>query len=45
MKYVAGNGALLVNPKSIKSIKSGILKIINNRTLRDNLINKWLQKC
>ena len=39
MKYVAGNGALLVNPKSVKSIKSGILKIINNSRLRDNLIN------
>ena len=27
LRYVAGNGALLVNPNSIKSIRSGILKI------------------
>ena len=38
MPEVAGNGALLINPFSIKEIKEGILKIINDGELRDSLI-------
>lgn len=37
---VAGNGALLINPYSIQEIRAGILEIMNNNKLRENLIAK-----
>ncbi len=40
MKYVAGNGALLVNPKNVHSIRYAIKKLINNYKLRKKLINR-----
>ncbi|PCI99612.1 MAG: glycosyl transferase [Flavobacteriales bacterium] len=43
MPEIAGDGALLVNPLSIKEIKNGILSLINNPELRETLILKGLQ--
>ena len=43
MPEVAGNGALLVNPYEIESIKNGILQVITDSTLRENLIQKGLE--
>ncbi|WP_338768958.1 glycosyltransferase family 1 protein [Bernardetia sp. ABR2-2B] len=40
MPWVAGNAAHLVNPYSVKEIKEGILKIINEEDYRNNLIEK-----
>ena len=39
MNYVGGNGALYVDPNNIKSIKSGINKIIFKKKIRVKLIN------
>jgi len=39
---VAGDGAMFVNPNSIKEIKEGIIEIIRNDDLRDNLIDNGL---
>lgn len=38
MKEVAGDGAILVNPFSIESIRDGYQKIINDKELRKKLI-------
>ncbi|MCG1036555.1 glycosyltransferase family 4 protein [Polaribacter sargassicola] len=43
MKEVAGNGAFLVNPKSISSIREGICKIIKDSECRKNLIQLGLE--
>jgi glycosyltransferase involved in cell wall biosynthesis len=40
MPEVAGNAACLVDPFDITSIKQGMLKIINNSSYRQELINK-----
>lgn len=40
MPEVAGDAALLVDPYDINAIRNGILKIINDDTLRNNLIEK-----
>ena len=40
MKDVAGNGAVLVDPFSIESIKDAYLKIINDKVLRLKTIEK-----
>ena len=40
MKDVAGNGALLVNPLSIESIREAYLQIINDKDLRSRIIEK-----
>lgn len=40
MKSVAGEGAVLVNPKSVESIKNGYIKIITNEDFRNNLVKK-----
>ncbi len=40
MKSVAGEGAVLVNPESVESIKNGYIKIITNENFRNNLVNK-----
>ena len=37
MNFVGGNAALYVNPRSVKSIKNGIIKLISNKHLRDKL--------
>ena len=42
MKSVAGNGALLVNPESVDSIRTGFLSVMNNDALRQLLIKKGL---
>ena len=39
MNFVGGNAALYVNPRSVKSIRNGIIKLISNKHLRDKLIN------
>ena len=39
MNYVGGDGALYVNPRSIKSIRNGVIKLISNKFLRGKLIN------
>ncbi len=36
---IAGNCAILIDPKSTKSIENGILKIINDETITKTLIN------
>ncbi len=43
MKEVAGGGAMLVNPEDILSIKDGILRIINDESLRNELITQGLE--
>jgi len=43
MKEVAGNGACLVNPNDISSIKDAVLKLIKNNTYRENLIQLGLK--
>lgn len=43
MKEVAGGGAVLVNPENILSIRDGILRIINDESLRDKLIAQGLK--
>jgi len=40
MPEVAGNGALLVDPYDLEDIRKAILKIMQNRVLRTNLIQK-----
>ena len=40
MKDVAGNGAILVNPFSIESIRNAYLQIINDKNLRNRIIVK-----
>jgi len=41
---IAGDGALLINPDSYKEIGEAILKIINNESLRQELIAKGLNR-
>lgn len=43
MPEIAGEGALLVNPFSVKKMREGILKLINDVELRDKLIQKGLE--
>lgn len=43
MPEIAGNGALLIDPFSIDQIREGILKLINDSNLRDDLIKKGLE--
>lgn len=40
MPEVAGDAALLVNPYDIIAIRTGILKVVRDKRLRENLINK-----
>jgi glycosyltransferase involved in cell wall biosynthesis len=40
MPEVAGNGACLVNPWDVNSIREGILKVINDPDYREELISK-----
>lgn len=43
MPEVAGKGALLVDPYSVKSIRKAILEVIQNAELRDTLIKEGLE--
>jgi glycosyltransferase involved in cell wall biosynthesis len=43
MKEVAGEGACLVDPYSVSSIRDGLEKIINNDKFRQSLIDKGLK--
>lgn len=43
LKEVAGAGALLVDPHDYKSIRAGILRIIDDKELRKNLTEKGLE--
>ena len=43
MPEVAGEGAFLVDPFSVQSIREGILKLIEDRNLREQLIEKGRQ--
>jgi glycosyltransferase involved in cell wall biosynthesis len=43
MPEVANDAALLVDPYSVQSIKSGILKVINTPSLRDQLVQKGIK--
>ena len=40
MKEIANNSALLIDPKSVKSIKKGLLELMNNKEHREFLINQ-----
>lgn len=40
---VAGNAALLVDPFQVASIQNGILELINNATLRNDLVKKGFE--
>ncbi len=39
MQSVGGNGALYVNPNSVKNIREGILKVINSSHIRNDIIS------
>jgi len=41
---IAGDGALLINPENYKEIGEGIFKVINNESLRHELIAKGLNR-
>jgi glycosyltransferase involved in cell wall biosynthesis len=43
MREVAGAGALLVDPYSASSIKEGLVNIIANDSLRNNIVNGGLE--
>jgi glycosyltransferase involved in cell wall biosynthesis len=43
MKEVAGNGAILVDPYSVKDIRNAYLSVIKNENIRENLISEGLK--
>src|SRR5690554_856714 len=43
MSEVAGEGALLVDPYSVEEIRKGVLQLIGDKVLRENLIQKGLE--
>lgn len=43
MPEVAGDGACFVNPMDIQSIREGVLKIINEKPYREDLVTKGLE--
>lgn len=45
MPWVAGDGACLVDPHSTSSIRSGILKIIDDDVYREILVKNGLENC
>ena len=45
MTEIAGNGACLVDPYDVKSIRSGFLKIIDDKEYRQNLIKNGIENC
>ncbi|MDP4207564.1 MAG: glycosyltransferase family 1 protein [Bacteroidota bacterium] len=42
MPEIGGDGAYYVDPYSVKSIKNGFIEVIENNSLRDELVNKGL---
>lgn len=44
MPEVAGDGAILVNPENIDEISSSLKKVLNDLTLKKELINKGLEQ-
>nr|WP_321452405.1 glycosyltransferase family 1 protein [uncultured Carboxylicivirga sp.] len=45
MPEVAGEGACLVDPYNVDSIRNGILKVMNDDTYRKQLIKKGFENC
>ena len=45
MPEVAGDAACLVDPYDVQSIREGLLKIINDKKYRDDIIEKGLENC
>lgn len=43
MKEVAGNGAILVDPYSVKDIRNAYLTVIQNQKIREDLIHEGLK--
>lgn len=43
MKEVAGNGAILINPYSAEDIRNAYLSVIQNESIREQLINEGLK--
>lgn len=43
MKEVAGNGAILIDPYSVKDIKNAYLSVIQNKNIRESLIHEGLK--
>ncbi len=43
MPEVAGDGACFVNPMDIQSIREGVIKIINDKNYREELLTKGLE--
>lgn len=43
LKEVAGKGAIYVNPLSVSSIENGLKKVLENKTLRRDLVKKGYQ--
>ena len=43
MKEVAGNGAMLVDPNDVESIRAGITKVIGEPDLRNSLIEEGIE--
>ncbi len=44
MPEIAGDGALLVNPKNLDEIKDSLKDIFNDKSLRNNLVQKGLKQ-
>ena len=44
MREICGDAAYFVNPYEIESIKDGIMKVIENKNLRNELIQKGFQR-
>lgn len=42
MTEVAGDGAVLVNPEAVDSIRQGFIKIITDETFRDDIVKRGL---
>lgn len=43
MKEVAGNGAILITPHSVEDIRNAYLSVIQNKSIREHLINEGLK--
>tara|TARA_B110000008_G_C16457718_1_gene358705 strand:- start:289 stop:498 length:210 start_codon:yes stop_codon:yes gene_type:complete len=43
MKEVASDGALLVDPNSIESIRKAIIKILSDKSLAQELVKKGIE--
>jgi glycosyltransferase involved in cell wall biosynthesis len=45
MPEVAGQGALLVDPDNVAEIRRGVIQLLQNDDLRQDLVSKGLQNC